>query len=272
MVPGERDAMLAADDGHWWYRGRRQVIRAELERMAPGWGLRMLDAGCGSGRMLPELERFGHATGVDADPACVRTATERGHAVRLGSIAHLPFPSARFDLITCLDVIEHLPDDVAALTELRRVTAPGGRLLVTVPAFQSLWSSHDVANEHLRRYRAPQLRSAATAADWTTERVTYFNSLLFAPAALVRIAGRLRRRPRPAGRSDLDLTPARLDPLLELPMRAEAALLRRGLRLPAGLSLLAILANDDQSSEITVRSFQKATRSLIGSTPGSGSG
>jgi SAM-dependent methyltransferase len=233
----------------------------------------MLDAGCGSGRTLTELAWYGDAVGVDADPACVRTATERGHSARLGSIAHLPFPSARFDLITCLDVIEHLPDDVAALTELRRVTMPGGRLLVTVPAFQSLWSDHDVANEHLRRYRAPQLRSAAMAAGWTTERITYFNSLLFAPAAIVRLAGRMRRRPRPAGKSDLDLTPARLDGLLELPLRAEAALLRRGLRLPAGLSLLAILVNDGgQSSEIVVRSFQKATRSSIGSTPGSGSG
>ena len=140
--------------------------------------------------------------------------------------------------MTCLDVIEHTPDDRATLAELRRVTRPGGLLVVTVPAYQALWSWHDVVNRHFRRYDSASLRAAAREAGWDVVRDTHFNSLLLAPAAAVRLAQR-RRHAHP--RSDLELTPPALDGLLELPLRLEAGLVRAGLRLPAGLSLLAVL-------------------------------
>ena len=109
---------------------------------------------------------------------------------------------------------------------------------MTVPAYQALWSWHDVVNRHFRRYDSASLRVAARAAGWDVVRDTHFNSVLLAPAAAVRLAQR-RRRTHP--RSDLELTPLALDGLLELPLRLEARLLRAGLRLPAGLSLLAVL-------------------------------
>jgi SAM-dependent methyltransferase len=252
MQEHERDAMLAADSRHWWYRGRRRVIGAVLENTAvPGRYPRGLDAGCGSGRTLDLLREFGRPVGIDVDGRSVRQAVARGHVASRASVLSLPFGDGVFGLVTCLDVLEHLDDDVRALRELRRVTAPGGALVVTVPAYQALWSAHDERNLHRRRYRAGRLASAAESAGWVVERQTYFNSVLLAPAALVRLADRARAAR--AGGSDLDRTSPRLDALLEQPMRLEAWLIGRGLRLPAGLSALAVLRNDGRAAARAAR-------------------
>jgi SAM-dependent methyltransferase len=242
MDAAELQTMLDADDRHWWYRGRRRIVNGAIERIGPRSGARILDAGCGSGRTLDELSRWGVISGLDVAPASVAAARSRGHAdVRLGPVEELPWPDDTFDLVTCLDVIEHTPDDLRTLSELRRVTRPGGHLVVTVPAGPRLWSDHDVASRHYRRYTHRSLRAASGAAGWHTLRDTSFNSILLGPIALVRWTGRLRSAQR--RRSDLQLTPGALGALLELPLRAEAALLRRGVRLPAGVSILAVLRN-----------------------------
>jgi SAM-dependent methyltransferase len=234
-------AQVAVDEHHWWYRGRRQIIRAELERLDLPADCRVLDAGCGSGRTMVELRRYGRVSGFDLNPLGVSHAQARGHAdVRRARVEEIPWPDDSFDLITCLDVIEHTPDDVASLRELRRVARPGAALVVTVPAYQLLWSSHDVANHHYRRYRGPQLAAAARQAGWEPVGWTYFNSILLAPAAVVRLTERLRRRRGPLEHSHVEMTPRWLDGVLELPLRLEAAAIGRGLRLPAGLSLMAV--------------------------------
>jgi SAM-dependent methyltransferase len=238
--------MLDVDEHHWWYRGRRQVIRAELERLPLARPADVLDAGCGSGRTLTELEPYGRVSGIELDPGAAAVARDRGaFDVRIGRLEELPWEDASFDLITCLDVIEHTPDDRATLRELRRVTRPGGWLLVTVPAYQALWSQHDEANHHFRRYNRRMLRAAAGESGWAVERMTSFNSLLLAPAALVRLAQRRRRGAANGDYTpDLHLGPPWLNGVLEQPLRLEARWLRRGRVLPAGLSLLAVLRRD----------------------------
>lgn len=234
-------AMLDVDEHHWWYRGRRRVILAELERLALPVGARVLDAGCGSGRTLQELTRFGEVSGIELDPDAADLARSRGHGeVRVGRLEELPWPDDTFDLITCLDVIEHTPDDRATLRELLRVARPDGFLLVTVPAYQALWSLHDEANHHYRRYSRRTLRAAALAAGWSVERVSSFNSLLLAPAAAVRLAQR-RVGTHRGYTNDLALGPAWLNDVLERPLALEARWLATGRTLPAGLSLLAVL-------------------------------
>jgi SAM-dependent methyltransferase len=236
-------AMLEVDEHHWWYRGRRRIIRSELELLPLPAGARVLDAGCGSGRTLDELQDYGEVSGIELDPAAAEAARARGQGeVRIGRLEELPWESATFDLITCLDVIEHTPDDVATLRELRRVCKPGGWLLITVPAYQALWSLHDEANHHYRRYARGTLRSAALAARWQVTRVTSFNSLLLAPAAVVRLAQR-RRRSKNGYTPEIELGPAWINAALEWPLRAEARWLERGRTLPAGLSLMAVLRN-----------------------------
>jgi SAM-dependent methyltransferase len=239
MRPDELHAMLSRDDSHWWYRGRRRVLRAALDRLPLGPAARLLDAGCGSGRTLDELARYGRVSGIDLSAEAVACARGRGHDdVGVARVEDLPFEDAAFDVVTCLDVVEHTPDDGATLAELRRVTRPGGLLLVTVPAYQALWSWHDEANLHFRRYDSSSLRVVARQAGWEVVGDTHFNSVLLAPVAAVRVAQRHRRA---HGHSNLDLTPSALNGLLELPLRLESRLIATGVRLPAGLSLLAVL-------------------------------
>jgi SAM-dependent methyltransferase len=238
MTADELQAMLAADERHWWYRGRRRVLRAAIERLPLPPGARLLDAGCGSGRMLVELARYGEVTGVDVSWEAVAAARARGHDVVRAPVEAMPFPDGAFDVVTCLDVIEHTADDLATLAELRRVTRPGGLLIATVPAYQALWSWHDEVNRHFRRYDRAELRALARAAGWELVTDTHFNTVLLGPAAAVRLAQR-RRHAHP--RSDLALTPPRLNRVLELPLRLESRLVGFGARLPAGLSLLAVL-------------------------------
>jgi SAM-dependent methyltransferase len=235
-------AMLDLDDNHWWYRGRRRIIRSELQRLALPTGVSVLDAGCGSGRTLIELAGYGTVHGIELDPGAAQVARGRGAGeVRIGRLEELPWAAETFDLITCLDVIEHTPDDRTTLRELRRVCKPGGWLLVTVPAYQALWSQHDQANHHFRRYGRRSLREAAIDSGWRVRRMTSFNSLLLAPAAAVRIAQRWR--PSSDYKPDLELGPAWLNSVLERPLQLEADWLARGRTLPVGLSLLALLEN-----------------------------
>lgn len=241
MDPQLRKATLAVDDHHWWYRGRRRIIRAELDRLPLMPGARILDAGCGSGRTLEELVDYGDPAGIELDDQSAELARSRGVAeVLAGRLEELPWPPDTFDLITCLDVIEHTADDRAALVELRRVCKPGGFMLVTVPAYQMLWSLHDEANHHYRRYSRRSLRGAAVDAGWAIARMSSFNSLLLAPAAIVRLSQR-RLRSGNGYTSDLELGPAWLNDVLEQPLRLEAGWLGQGRTLPAGLSLLAVL-------------------------------
>ena len=237
----EHTAMLDHDERHWWYRGRRAILRAELDGLPPPPGGRVLDAGCGSGRTLDDLVAYGEVSGIDASPAAVERARARGHAdVRTGALEALAWEQGSFGLVTCLDVIEHTDDDRGVLSELLRVTARGGRLVVTVPAYPALWSSHDVVNRHRRRYTRRTLARALRDGGWELERMTGFNALLLAPAAALRIGERAIGRGADRAHSDLELTPSRLDAMLAWPMRAEAAWLARGHTLPAGLSLLAV--------------------------------
>jgi SAM-dependent methyltransferase len=235
--------MLEVDERHWWYRGRRRIIGAELDRLPLAPAAQVLDAGCGSGRTLQELERYGTVRGIELNEDAAAVARDRGHGeVLIGRLEELPWDPATFDLITCLDVIEHTPDDRVTLRELRRVCKPGGWLLVTVPAYQALWSAHDEANHHFRRYSRRTLYAAAVEAGWRVERITSFNSLLLPPAAAVRVAQR-RRHANGSDSSDLTLGPAWLNRALEAPLRIEARWLARGRTLGAGLSLMAVLEN-----------------------------
>jgi SAM-dependent methyltransferase len=239
MRDSEFRAMVGAEERHWWYRGRRHVLAAELDRLALAPEPSILDAGCGTGRNLDDLARRGSVSGADIHPAAVDMARSRGHDVQLAALEQLPWPAGHFDLVTCLDVLEHTDDDRAALAELWRVSRPGSHLVITVPAYPRLWSSHDVANEHRRRYRAETLRAVAEQSGWAWQRSTFFNSILLPAAALVRLAQGIHT-PRPVPESQLYLTPPRLNGALESTLRIEARLLRRGARLPAGLSLLAV--------------------------------
>jgi SAM-dependent methyltransferase len=244
MVSVNRDYELQThrvEDRHWWYRGRRRVLSRTIERLGLPAPARILDAGCGSGRNMVDLARRGTVTGVEISPTSVELARARrvGEVVE-GSVMAMPFAERSFDFAVCLDVIEHLPDDRAALRELRRVLAPDAPLLVTAPAYQWLWSGHDKINHHCRRYSRDTLEQAARDAGWECVYITHFNALLLPVAIALRALDRLHTGTTESS-LDLWVPPAPLNWLLEKPLALEAEAIGRGGKIPVGLSLLAVL-------------------------------
>jgi SAM-dependent methyltransferase len=234
--------MVDHEDRHWWHVGRRRILSDVLAHCQIPRDARLLDAGCGAGGMLGALGVYGAVSGIDMNPELVALARRRGcEDVVEGVVEELPWADESFDLVTLLDVLEHTADDLVTLEEMHRVVRPGGYLLVTVPAYEVLWSNHDVVNDHYRRYSRRTLHRAATRAGWSVERMTPFNSLLLAPAAAVRFAQKLRGEQLEDHTPDARIGPSWLHPMLELPLRLEASWLRRNRNLPAGLSLLAQL-------------------------------
>jgi SAM-dependent methyltransferase len=232
--------LYAVEDHHWWFRGRRAVIRALLGRAGLVPAPRILDAGCGTGRNMVELSRLGRVEGVDPSPHAIEFCRRRGlGGVTESELEALPFEDGAFDLILASDVIEHIEDDRAALAELRRVAAPRGRLLVTVPAYQWMWSRFDDEHHHFRRYTVGRLRASMAAAGWAPVVTTHFNALLLAPIAAARMLARVGVGDGGAG---YELPPPWANRILGAPMRAEARLIAAGGRLPAGVSIGMVCA------------------------------
>jgi SAM-dependent methyltransferase len=230
-------------DNHWWFIGRRAIFRAVLESGLdpPTAGERqILDVGCGTGTNLRELRRFGAVKGIDSELAAVEFCHRHGEKqVEHVPEGQLPFSDSSFGLVTLLDVIEHVPDDQVLLGEVRRVLTPGGRILVTVPAYAWMWGAQDEISHHYRRYTRPGLLASLVRAGFDPLRLSYFNTLLFPPIAAIRLLRRLR--PAPAAlRSDFELNhPGPLNSLLARLFCCEAPLLRRT-SLPFGVSVIGL--------------------------------
>jgi SAM-dependent methyltransferase len=193
--------------------------------------------------MLTYLASYGKVQGVDFDEEAVGYCHERGLVdVRQGAAETLPFDDSSFDLVTALDVIEHLDDDAVALREMRRVLRPGGQVLVTVPAHRFMWGDQDEVNMHKRRYVAREIRDRLTANGFHVLRVSYMNAFMFAPIAAIRLLRRLQHRVRPGTTQKSDFrfpAPRPVNFLLALIFGAEAPIIRR-VNLPVGVSILAL--------------------------------
>ena len=179
--------MAAHEDRHWWFVGRRAVIAALLDRIALPDRPRILEAGCGSGGNLGLLHERGQVSAFEPFGEAFHSARDRHPAneVRQGRLPdHVPFETASFDLVAALDVLEHVDDDVASLTALVRLVKPGGAIIVTVPAHQFLWGSHDHRLHHIRRYGRRELRRIAREAGADVVFETAFNTVL-APIAII---------------------------------------------------------------------------------------
>ena len=194
-LPKEMEAhhyplLYQVEEIHWWYVGRRRIIQSLVEKICAtldNQNPRILDVGCGTGANLKMLARFGRAEGVDISQQAVDFCRERGlDSVKLGAVEELPYETDSFDVVTALDVVEHLDDDVEGLREMRRVLRPEGRVLLFVPAFMFLWGVQDDVSNHRRRYTLPGLLRAVEAAGFSVEWSSYANISFFLPVLLVR--------------------------------------------------------------------------------------
>jgi SAM-dependent methyltransferase len=247
MRPAEFDRMFAIEDTYWWFVGKRRVL-ASLIRSAIGDArdLRILDAGCGTGATLLELARFGAPFGIDYETAPLSYCRERGiRRAAAADVGRLPFRDGEFDLVIATDLLEHLEDDAAAVHELARVVRPGGWVIVSAPAMRHLWSGHDVALGHYRRYSRAELRRMLRGAGLAVERSTYAVGALYPVKLLVRALGPLIFRGRPASHTFLAI-PGWLNRLLTRLMGLEARVLGRA-GLPFGTSVFCVARKDQLS-------------------------
>jgi SAM-dependent methyltransferase len=241
MQPELYRQMRDIEDRHWWFRGRRRIVSEMLVGLDLPAGAQLLDLGCGTGGNLGMLSGFGTVTGVEMDAVAAGLARERGEGGVLEGYLpdHLPAGLGRYDCITMTDVLEHIGPDAESLRVVNGLLNPGGRLLLTVPAFPFLWGPHDTAHHHQRRYRAGPLRELLQGAGFRVLKLSYYNTWLFPPAAAVRLLRRLLPAAEQGGSMELALPPAPLNALLEALFASERHLLKR-LRLPFGISLLAV--------------------------------
>ncbi|ATE63317.1 class I SAM-dependent methyltransferase [Rhizorhabdus dicambivorans] len=187
------DRMAEIDQTHWWFVARRRIIAALIEKHRPKPGpLRILEVGAGTGSNLALLQRYGTVDAIEPDDGARGFAEARsGLKLKGGYLPDVPLDDGAYDLIVLLDVLEHIPGDVEALTYLRGKLAPGGRILVTVPGAPWMWSAHDVAHHHQRRYTGARLRSVFGQAGLKPRYMSHFNSVLFPLIAAVRALGKL---------------------------------------------------------------------------------
>ncbi|CAL9327130.1 Ubiquinone biosynthesis O-methyltransferase, mitochondrial (plasmid) [Streptomyces sp. enrichment culture] len=246
-------AFAEVESRHWWFQGRRRIVAALLRDYLadlPGAAtgrLNVLDVGSGTGEMTEMLGGFGNVTALDSSEHAIAYLRQRlptGVLARRGNIPEDLPRDESFDLVTAFDVVEHLADDVTALRAFRQVLPTGGRMVLTVPAHQVLWSHHDVYAGHFRRYSRARLRDLVhRSGGFQVDRIAYFNSLLFLPALAARAAGRWRRRVAPPAAERIDPHLALPSPLVNRVLlgvfSSEARMLLR-VDPPFGVSLIAL--------------------------------
>jgi SAM-dependent methyltransferase len=233
------EQMAKLDSSHWWFTARRRILDGLIERVVrPPNNARILELGAGTGHNLAMLSRFGTVEASELDPVARGIASERlGREVKEAALPDLSmFPAESYDLIALLDVLEHVPDDKGSLAAIMTRLKPGGALLLTVPANPWMWSAHDVAHHHHRRYRKAEIEKLALEAGYEIELLSPFNSLLFPPIAAVRLIGKL------TGKDDSDdaMPGAFVNRTLDAVFGLERSLIGR-VPMPFGVSLAAVL-------------------------------
>lgn len=234
---------------HWWWRSREAYLLGWIERLHRSSPReRILDVGCGDGLFFERLARFGKVDGLEPDASLVNNPRWQSQ-IRVGSLDRRFQGSSDYDLLLMLDVLEHIDEDCEALHAAHSALRPGGHLLLTVPALSWLWSQHDVANEHYRRYHPAGLRAVLAAAGFEVEVVRYFFCWTVAPLLV-------RRWLTPAGSVSgqgtadyaVPIPPGPINRALTLLSMGEHAL-GRVVRWPLGTSLLAIARRPIRSIE-----------------------
>ena len=221
---------------HWWWRAREELLLSEIGRLDRQRPIRsVLDVGCGDGLFFDALSTFGTVEGVEPLGHLIPTDAPYRDRIHVGPFDDTYAPRKRFDLILMLDVLEHLDDPAAALRHGLQLLEPGGRLLVTVPAFNLLWTRHDDLNDHVTRYTKASFSTLARESSYEIWEARYFFHWLFLGKLLVRMLERVSRRLP----SSSALPWAPLNAALVALCRVEHALTRY-LPVPFGSSLLVV--------------------------------
>lgn len=243
MDPKLYREMAETQQQHWWFRARREILARVIARLGLPLHAELLEIGAGTGGNLGMLSKYGRVSAVEVDGFASRYASDlSGLHVLYGYLPdQLPFADASFDLVCLFDVLEHVEDDTSALKRVHRLLKPGGRAVVTVPAYQWLYGAHDRAHHHFRRYTARQLYVKARDAGLRVGRNGYFNALLFPLVALRRLQ---RMATAQKDHHDAALPSRLVNGLLYAIFAAEKYIVPIAL-FPYGTSVLAVLERHD---------------------------
>jgi len=225
---------------HWWFVTKKEIVLDTINiYLRKNGDIKVLDIGCGSGLMLNSLENIGQPFGMDMSDEAINFSKEifKGRVEKGVLPDQIPYEEDFFDLITVLDVIEHVDRDIDSLKAIRSRLVSGGKAVITVPAYMFLWSSFDELNEHKRRYTLSELNSKLVQAGFTVEKISYFNTLLFPAVFVVRMLNNLLKRD---GASDVEMPSRPMNYILEKIFGIEKYLLRF-VSLPFGVSILAVV-------------------------------
>ena len=231
-------AMRERESSYWWYRARREII-CDLIRRYVRAPADVLDYGCGTGATAQQLANLGfNVTCVDISDEALGACRE-ADLTTIDLRCQAPAPASADCVLAC-DVLEHIENDVHALTEIRAILRPEGHLIMTVPAFEFLWSGEDHVSEHFRRYTRRGLLQRLHGTGYSPVWCSYYSTLLF-PLIATAILGARLFRPRSMYRSNLDLMTLSggENELLYRIFAVERSLLR-WTRLPVGSSLILV--------------------------------
>jgi 2-polyprenyl-3-methyl-5-hydroxy-6-metoxy-1,4-benzoquinol methylase len=248
MNHAEYKTMFDLETFYWWFVARRKLISEVVKSLGKDpESTVLLDVGCGTGLNCSELSKYGKAFGADMSAEALSFGRSRKiENLVLSKAEELQFADETFDVLTALDVLEHTDNDLTVLTEMWRVVKPGGTLVVTVPAYGFLWSEHDEALRHRRRYSAHELRNKLTNAGFEMQRSTYFITLMFFPIFFMRIWQNLTKKSLEAKTSHVIL-PKWLNSLLIRMLDLERLYLRWS-NLPFGVTILATARKPEAAS------------------------
>jgi len=240
MNISEYGEMYKLESFYWWFVARRRLLESLIEDISREYNRpTILDVGCGTGINFSVLSKYGDTFSSDASEEALSFSKSRGiDGLVRSQVESLPFVSSTFNIVTALDVLEHIDDDLKALDELLRISKDGGVLVITVPAYGFLWSEHDEALHHRRRYAASELRNKLTNAGFEVERITYYITFLFLPILFVRFVQSISKKSVRAKTSHIIL-PGWLNSLLIAILGFERVLLRR-MNFPFGVSIVCL--------------------------------
>jgi SAM-dependent methyltransferase len=239
--PEEYEKLEQVERKHWFYAGKREIVRHWLSRVG---ALRpeafLVDCGAGTGRFAAEMVPHCKVVAIDdhAESLAIARKNLGDDRVLEGSCLKLPLPDSTADIVTALDVIEHVEDDHRAVREMTRVMKPGGVLVITVPAFQELWSDWDEALHHYRRYRRAGLERCLQGANMDIMHIAYINVLAFPAVFAIRKLRRMFPEPQGAARAEENIPPAWLNQFLQATFVGLAC--QSAVRFPFGVGLLAV--------------------------------
>lgn len=238
----EYERMYRLENYYWWFQGRKTIVLNLVKRFIGKNQIpKILDAGCGTGMIYSNLEKFGTVIGIDLSKEALKFCRERRLRTLIhGDLTCLPFKNESFDLIVALDILEHIEEDQVAVSEFYRALKPGGIGIFTVPAHPFIWSEHDIALHHVRRYTMKTFKALLKSQNWKPLKISYAISFTFPAVILYRVFSKFFKKENQKPKTDLIILPKFFNSILTNLIKIEAFLIQY-INLPFGISIVATL-------------------------------